>query len=183
MDDKGGNVIDLKRSKVSIRDLLGGTPGIKPVQPAIEKVPERRQPEVPVAEPPGEGMDLALPEVLDPLPGAGDAYVAHARAANKPLLSVTFLLRDGTNSKGFAYSTYDSIDRVPGKMPGEGPGIVIRFAGHVPTEVTLEGRNLNTLYSLFSQHRVAWVRERGERDFITTQETVVTRITFNKWEG
>jgi len=53
----------------------------------------------------------------------------------------------------------------------------MRFAGLAPTEVRIEGRNLNTLYAYLSQHRIVWVRERGSgRDFLEEFAAVLTGI-------
>lgn len=193
MDDKGGdNVIDLKRSKLSIRELISGpsvrerpgdAAGPRP-QPAPAAAPPVWRAEDAGDPPqaraqhrePGE-LDLALPEVFDPLPKAGDPYKAHARASNKPVLTVGFLLRDGTTSRGFSYATFDSIDLLPSPAPSGGPVIVVRFAGLAPTEIRIEGRNLSLLYAYLGQHRVAWVRERGGRDFLEDSATVVSGIT------
>jgi hypothetical protein len=197
VDDKGGdNVIDLKRSKLSIREMLA-SPAPPRERPADTSGPRPGQPPVPAEVPPaawrGEDagtppeararhreqgeLDLALPDVLDPLPKAGDPYRAHSRAGNKPLLTVSFLLRDATSSRGFSYATFDSIDLLPSPTPSGGPVIVIRFAGLAPTEIRIEGRNLSTLHAYLGEHRVAWVRERGGRDFLEESAAVVSGIT------
>ena len=123
-----------------------------------------------------DGLDMALPEMLDPLPLASDAYKASSRAANKPLLTVYFVLKD-SSVRGFSYETFDSIDRLPSATPGGGPAVVVRFAGLTPSEVRLEGRDLGTLFDQIGQHRILWIRERGQRDFREESGTVVTGIT------
>ena len=128
MDDKrGDNVIDMKPKKLSILEMLS-TPS--PRQERSAAAPGPRQPPVPPPVPEVEaqprdqgGLDLELPEVLDPLPKPGDPYKAHARAINKSVLTVSFLLKDGTTSRGFSYATFDSIDRLPSSHAG-------RRAGH-----------------------------------------------------
>lgn len=189
MDDKASdNVIDIKRSKFSIRELLaspappkerpsGDTPWPRPGPPPLpEPEPIESTGNASPSREPGD-VDMDLPEAIDPLPKAGDPYKAHSRAANKPVLMVSFVLKDGTTSRGYSFANFDSIDRLPSPTPGGGPVIVIRFAGLVPTEIRIEGRNLSTLYAYLSQHRVAWLRERGGRDFLDESATVVTGIT------
>jgi len=177
VDDNGGNVIDMAQGKVSIREMVGGVPGRLPAQPPAAAF-GLGVPEVPAREPEAGGLDMALPDALDPLPKASDPYQAHARVANKPLLTLSFLLKDGTTVRGFTYANFDSIDRLAGDAPGGGPVIVMRFAGLAPTEVRIEGRNLNTLYAYLSQHRIFWVRERGSgRDFLGESDPVVSGIS------
>ena len=61
--------------------------------------------------------------------------------------------------------------------PGQGPVIVLLFAGIAATEIFLAGRNLDALYVSLGAHRTAWIRERSpSRDFIPARETVVTGI-------
>jgi hypothetical protein len=173
LDDNGGNVIDLVESRVSIREVLGsGT-----------ATAERLPTEVPVESPPSDGLDLNLPDVLDPLPKPGDPYKAHARAANKPLLSLLFVQKDGVSVRGFSYGNLDTIDRLPGDKPGSGPVLVLRFTGLTPTEVRLSGRNLATLFVYLSQHRVAWLRElQADRDFSDDAVAVVSGMSINPLE-
>ena len=173
-------MIDLARSKVSIREIVGGVTAARP-QPAVQHKEEPVLPEMPTTGPEADGLDMDLPDGLDPLPKSGDPYQAHARVANKPLLTLSFLLKDGTTVRGFTYANFDSIDRLAGDTPGGGPVIVMRFAGLAPTEVRIEGRNLNTLYAYLSQHRIIWVRERGSgRDFLGESDPVINGITLTK---
>jgi hypothetical protein len=47
-----------------------------------------------------------------------------------------------------------------------------------PTEVRIEGRNLDQLYDTITFERISWVRELpASRDFRATTEPVVHRIT------
>ena len=188
MGDKAAEkVIDMKPKKLSILDMLDRSsprqqPAAAPLGPRPVESP------VPPASPAGEpgketqppdtgGLEKDLPEILDPLPNAGDPYLqAYARASNKPLPTVSFVLKDGITARGFSYSTYECIDRLPSPKPGDGPAIVVRFAGHVTVDVRIEGRNLSKLYGLISEHRTAWVRELAGRDFLGDTDTVVTSI-------
>ena len=181
MDDNGGdNVIDMPRSKLGIREMLGSVPGARPGKP-LEQFKEGPIPaSAPGKGPDGEGLDMDLPENPDALPEPGDPYKAYSRAANKPLLTVCFLLKDSA-VRGFSYSNFDSIDRVPSPVAGGGPAIVMRFAGLAPSEVRMEGRNLNSLFDYAGQHRILWIRERGERrDFIEEPATVVSKISITR---
>jgi hypothetical protein len=174
--DDSGNVIDLAHTRVSIREMLGGVPGARPEQSTA--APERIPSEEPADTPTGDGLDLNLPDVLDPLPKPGDPYKAHARAANKPVLSLLLVQKDGVSVRGFSYGNLDTIDRLPGEKPDSGPVLVLRFTGLTPTEVRLSGRNLATLFIYLSQHRVAWVREQqAERDFSDEAVAVVGGIS------
>jgi hypothetical protein len=121
--------------------------------------------------------ELAI-EHLAPLPRPGDEYKAHARAANKPVLTIRFLLADAA-IRGFPYANLDGVDLAAGGAPGGAPAIVLRFAGLRPTEATLEGRNLDRLYDMLGHHRIAWVRELPtRRDFKEAGEPVINRISF-----
>lgn len=174
--DDSGNVIDFAQSRVSIREILGGVPGKLPAGPP-PATPERIPPAVPADTPGGDGLDLNLPDVLDPLPKPGDPYKAHARVSNKQLLTLSFVLKDGITVRGFTYGNFDSIDRLPGGTTDGGPVIVLRFAGLAPSEVKIAGRNLNTLYAYLSQHRIVWVREQAvERDYLDESAPVVSSI-------
>ena len=188
MGDKSTEkVVEMKPNKLSILDMLdrpkprleraAATPVPRPVE---SPAPPASPAEVPgnATEPPDTGgLEKDLPEILDPLPNAGDRYLqAYARASNKPLLTVSFLMKDGITARGFSYSTYECIDRLPSPKAGDGPAIVVRFDGHVTVDVRIEGRNLSKLYGLISEHRTAWVRELAGDDPLGDTDTVVTGI-------
>lgn len=116
-------------------------------------------------------------EELDPLPRPGDAYVAHARPSNKPVITLHCLMGDAS-CRGFAWANYDGIDLVPAKEPGGGPVLVLRFAGRELVDVVIEGRNLQRLYAYLGQNRIGWIRELpAGRDFREDGTTVITQIT------
>jgi hypothetical protein len=122
-------------------------------------------------------------EKLIPLPRPGDDYKAYARAANKPVLTLRFLMADAS-VRGFPYTNLDTIDLVPGDRPDAGPVIVVRFAGITATEARIEGRRLDRLYDQLGHHRIAWVRELPpRRDFKDAGEPVINRIIFKTLEG
>jgi hypothetical protein len=130
---------------------------------------------------PDHGGDEA--DKLIPLPQPGDEYKAHARAANKPVLTLRFLTADAS-IRGFPYANLDGIDLVPADRPDDGPAIVVRFAGIAVTEVKIEGRHLDTLYDQIGHHRVGWVRELPpRRDFKDAGEVVITRIAIRTLES
>ena len=103
--------------------------------------------------------------------------------ANKPLPTLVLLLADAS-AKGFSYANLDTVDLLPSSDPGQGPVIVLTFAGITATEILLSGRNLDGLYLPLCFHRVAWIRERSpSRDFIPAAETVITGITITEVES
>jgi hypothetical protein len=113
------------------------------------------------------------------LPQHGSAYEAHARASNKPLPTLRFVM--GETIRGLPYANYDSIDWLVADKPDASPAIVIRFTGLIPREAVISGRNLLRLYDLLSDHRVAWVRQLPKgKDFLDAAATVVTGIAVER---
>ena len=123
-----------------------------------------------------DGAESGPSDEFASLPQPGSDYdAAHARASNKPVPTLRFLMGDAI--RGLPYSNLDSIDWLAPDKPGASPAIVIRFSGIVPREAIITGRNLLKLYDLLSSHRVAWVRELPKgRDFLDAAATVVTGI-------
>jgi hypothetical protein len=116
-------------------------------------------------------------EELSPLPDPTADYSAYARAANKPLLTLRFLLADAS-IKGFSYANLDTIDLLPSGKGGAGPAIVMRFTSATLTEVKIEGRKLEFLYDQLGHHRIAWTRELpAEMDFQDDKTTVIHKIS------
>jgi hypothetical protein len=134
------------------------------MRPAIADTPDDSGPESPAAD------EFAA------LPQPGSTYdAAHARASNKPVPTLRFIM--GDTIRGLPYANYDSIDWLVGDKPGASPAIVIRFTGLVPREAIIAGRHLLKLYDLLSNHRIAWVRELPKgKDFIDRGHTVITGI-------
>lgn len=117
------------------------------------------------------------------LPQAGDPYKAHARPSNAAEATLHIMTRDA-HFRGFAWHCFDSIDLRPAETPGGGPVLVLRFAGVIPTEIVLEGRNLSTLHAYLGQNRIAWVRELPPgRDFKEDGATVINRIAIRPVEA
>jgi hypothetical protein len=176
--DRDENVISMQRNKASIRDVITQSDG-----EAAERTPHGDlPPEEPQAQPEtARGILPALDDV-SPLPGAGDAYKAYARIANKPL--TTLVLLGNTSARGFSYANLDTLDLLPSSDTGQGPVIALRFSGIAATEILLSGRNLDALYVSLGAHRIAWIRERSQaREFLATAESVITAITISKLEG
>jgi hypothetical protein len=120
------------------------------------------------------------PDDYAALPQPGSPYVAHARASNKPLPTLRFIM--GDTIRGLPYANLESIDWQVADKPGASPAIVLRYTGLIPREAVITGRNnLLRLYDLLSNHRVAWVRElpRG-KDFLDAAATVVTGIAVER---
>jgi hypothetical protein len=97
-------------------------------------------------------------EDLAHLPLPGDPYRAHAMPVDQPQHMLCLLFR-GVGFKLLSYGNLDSVDFEPSAKPGEGPALVLLFAGLRPCEVRLTGRNLRPLGASLRQHRIAWVRE------------------------
>jgi hypothetical protein len=102
--------------------------------------------------------ELAPSEDLAPLPLPGDPYRAHAAPAGQPQHMLGLVFR-GVGFKLLSYGNLDSVDFEPPTKPGEGPALVLLFAGLQPCEVRLTGRSLRPLGAYLRQHRIAWIRE------------------------
>ena len=125
----------------------------------------------------------AAQDDLIPLPLPSADYQAYARATNKPALTLHFLLADATR-EGFSSVDLRRVRFLAADKPGGGPRVVLRFVEAVVTEVTIEGRNLDTLYDYIGQHRVTWIRELPpRRDFVEAKATVITRVTIQTLDG
>lgn len=121
----------------------------------------------------------ASPDKDDPLPRPGDAYRVHGRHGNKPDLTLHFVTRDYAY-EGFSYADCERVRLVPGDRAGSGPKLVLRFNGSVVTEVTMEGRQLHSLYHWIGLHRLPWVWEHpSPADFADDKAAVISRITFD----
>jgi len=118
-------------------------------------------------------------EKTDPLPRPGDAYRAAGRHGNKPELSIDFVAKD-YSYEGFSYADLERRRLVPSDRPGVGPKLVLRFNGSVITEVTLEGRHVQSLYHDIGLHRLPWVWEHpSPAEFTDEKAVVISRITFD----
>ncbi|WP_435008028.1 hypothetical protein P12x_005295 [Tundrisphaera lichenicola] len=95
------------------------------------------------------------------LPAPGSSYLAHARAANKPVYALHCLLgAEGVRS--FEYVHKDSSSEF--RAVEQGQLIRLRFAGTKIWELTIGGLNLWRLYDLLGQHRMPWIRQ-SDRGF------------------
>jgi hypothetical protein len=75
---------------------------------------------------------------------------AHGRISRHPQLTLAFRLADGT-ARGFAYSWFYGVEATePDRC------FTLDFTHH---KVKVEGRNLENLFRLICQHRVAEVRQ------------------------
>lgn len=95
------------------------------------------------------------------LPAPGSPYLAHARAANKPVYSLHCLL-GAEGCRSFEYVQKDSNSEF--RAADQGQIILLRFAGTKIWEVTIGGLNLWRLYDLIGQHRMPWIRQ-SDRGF------------------
>ena len=113
------------------------------------------------------------------LPESGGQYQACARAANKELTAVHFLLKD-RSIRTNQYCHLDSDARyLPMDETGRGSSITLRFTGTIVTDVKIEGRNLRLLYDHLTQHRMPWLSELPDnRDFEPETDPVINRILF-----
>lgn len=162
-----------RSSSFTLKEILDEVADAAPEPSALVRPSEARA-EAPEAVPPLDD--------LSPLPGPGTPYRAHSRASNKPLNFLVLLLADAS-ARGFAYGNLDTLDLVPGP-PGQGPEIVLRFAGLAAVEVTLAGRRLEALYNYLGLYRIGWVRQLPRsRDFQPSDATVITDVAIKKLEG
>lgn len=160
-DERTGNVFDMNRPKSSILDRLD-----QAADAEEEDAPEPAEEEAVDAE-----ADSALVDT-DLLPQPGDPYKAHARPGNKPESTLHLLFKEG-HTRGFSWASFDSVDLVPSERPGEAPGLVVRFACLVPTEVIIAGRNLGKLHVYLGQNRLAWMRELPKGKMLQNREAPV----------
>jgi hypothetical protein len=108
------------------------------------------------------------------LPDTSAPYLAHGRAANKPVYTLHCCLgKDGYRSFQYMHLDSDSTFSIDHK----GHVISVRFVGTKIVQVTICGRNLWRLYDYLHQHRLPWVM-RAERDFSdgTDKQVVITAI-------
>jgi hypothetical protein len=149
----------------------------EPARPTKEPPPP--PPEEPGADDAAAATDTATPEKPDPLPRPGDAYKVHGRHGNKPDVTIHFVTKD-CSYEGFSYAELQRMRLVPGKKPGSGPVMILRFGD---TEVTLEGRHLPYLYNWIGLHRVPWVWEHpSPADFVDEKAMLISRITIDHVE-
>jgi hypothetical protein len=166
--DRKASTVDRPKS---IREILGLADG----SPSVAE---------PAALPPETAFLDELPplEELSPLPKPGDPYKAHSRASTSTLATLHVLLADAS-VKGFSYGNFDSIDLLPSKEPGGGPVIVVRFAGLVPSELLIVGRNLDLLHVQLGYYRIAWIRELPTQgNFSDKTAPLIRRVTINPLE-
>ena len=124
-----------------------------------------------------EPVAVFTPERADPLPRPGDAYLAHARHANQPQLTL-FLVGKNYLPDGFAYANLERVRLVESDKPGIGPVLVARFSGSVVAEVMIEGRHLHSLCNSIGLHLLPWVWEHpSPKDFADADAPLIKRIT------
>lgn len=119
------------------------------------------------------------PDEGDPLPPDSADYQAFGRTANKPLLSFLCLMGNA-DIIGLQYAHLETPAEFLRAKPERGAqSIVLRFSGHEPTEMRIEGRNLGELFGHLMQHRIPWLRELPPaRDYEPDAVPVITRIGF-----
>jgi hypothetical protein len=145
------------------------------VQYAVDSVPK---PE-PAAKAETSAAETSLPDKADPLPKAGDPYKVAGRHGNKPDLTIHFVTKD-YSYEGFSYADLERVRLVRSENPGSGPVLVVRFNGSVVTEVTIQGRHLNSLYHWIGLHRLPWIAEHpSPADFADKNAAVISKITID----
>ena len=152
-DEADERVIDFG-GKFGVAELLKRTKARQDAETAQAGKPEP-EPE-PADDTDAASDDATALEKLTPLPKAGDPYKAHARP-EKRAVPTLFVVRADGSVRGFPYGDLYGPDLVPGDDAGKGWSIVMRFARF--EQVTLTGRNLDTIHSHLGHHRLAWVRE------------------------
>jgi hypothetical protein len=169
MSDERDDVIDRPR-RPGLRELMGQPSGGG--SPAGLPTAERASPTAP----PPSDEDEALPE-------PGEEYAAWSRPGNKPWPMVCFLSK-GVAFTCLAYANLESIRLLPGDGPGQGPVLMLLFAGIDPQLVRIEGKRLAKLADYLRRHVVAWVRELPTGGgFRQGDAAVITRITFTSPVG
>jgi hypothetical protein len=100
----------------------------------------------------GRGKPPVASDEVDPDSDAEYSAYAHGRISRLPQQSVIFRFADGS-VRAFAYAYFYGVE-------GDDPttGFTIDFSQH---KVKVQGKNLETLFRLICQHRVAEVREAG----------------------
>ncbi len=156
----------------------------RPQSTLLAEVAKTRQPGPETVE--EAGTEWTAGDDVEALPQPGSAYTAYSRPSNKPEITLHVLLKDGS-TRGYAWSNFDSVDTVGVDSPGGGPVLVVRFAGLLPTEVWISGRNLGRLHACIGRQRIVWIREqpskRGFDAAATDDRTeVITRINFKPWK-
>ena len=128
------------------------------------------------------GLDLELPELVEPFPKAGDSYKAHARVAHKSLLTGAFHA-EGRHVAGlFLPDAHRHGLRALGQAGRRAGTGRAGSTASSPSPVSLEGRDFDLLSEYIGEHRIRWVRERGHRAFGEESGTVITDITITPLE-
>ncbi len=152
-DETDEKVIDFA-DKLGVADLMKRA---KARQAAEAASPGQAVPEAePFSDADAAEGDVPGLEKLTPLPKAGDAYKAHARQSMRAVPTLYVVRADGL-VRGFPNGNLYGPDLVPTGAAGKGPVIVMRFARF--EQVTLSGRNLDTIHAYLGSHRMPWVRE------------------------
>jgi hypothetical protein len=109
----------------------------------------------------------------DRLPSLAEGeYLAYGLPANRPLVSIHFIVPDGT-IRSFQYRHLDSDTRY------DAGRITLRFLGLRPMKVVIEGRNLQSLYYHIHQDRIRFVAQ-AARDFAKDDEPIVSKIDISE---
>jgi len=149
-----------------VRERFRPQSSIRAIVDAPTADPDRREPGVEEA----DGLEGFSPE--------STAYQAHARAGNKLLPSIHFILRD-RSIRTCQFMHLESGSRFEFLPQGKGHRLAFRFGGSTSLGVVIEGRNLLRLYDYIAQHRMAWVCELPEeRDFEDDRAAVARSICF-----
>lgn len=178
--DGGGDekVIDLRKAigLPSPSDVLDRPREYLPAEPPPPFEAAADLPGEPATAPPADDDGPAVAfEKLSLLPRPGDPYAAHARPIGQSLPMLVLLGRDGSRPS-FAYHDLRFIDVLPAAGPGDGPGLLLRFAGIGDAE--LQGLRLDNLHGHLYLHRLAWIREAPAGLVIRDDHAIViTRIT------
>lgn len=172
----------MESESVLMQDRVGRKPSV------IEQMEKRLSERPKLVEPdPLEPEKLELAKKSDPLPQSpSEPYRPHASFLNRLQTEQrTFhcVLKDCTY-RGFPYASFDGIELTPGKHPGSGLDVVVRFSGGGGvTVVTLSGRNLRFVYHCVSLGILPWVWELPEGQSVDGDAaTVIDGIRFETLE-
>src|SRR2546423_1007462 len=100
---------------------------------------------------PSAASDAAEGDDTQALPDPADDYQAFARASNKPITGIHFLLSDQT-IENFQYGELSSRSVFhPWNEAAKGNLLILRFAGLEAVEVLVSGRNLKPLFERITQ--------------------------------
>jgi hypothetical protein len=145
---------------------------------AVNRTADSHDPAAPKQAPRHEPEVIAAPDHADPLPTAESTYKAAGRNMARPLETIFFVPK-GWLPRGFAYANLEEVYLRESDDPGQGPLLVVRFAGSRVTEVVMSGRLVKQLLDGLGRRVCPWLWELPrDKDFKSEDAPCITGMKF-----